>query len=218
MPGGAKNSPYPNFCVGNEKTYTFLEDVLSEVMDLFPSAYIHIGGDEVEREQWTKCAKCQARKAEQHLENEAQLQVYFTKRIETFIQSKGRKLMGWDEIMEGENLSTSAGVMVWRGEDHARKATLRGNSVVITHNYYFDLYQGNPAYEPVTYGYLPLEKVYQYEPLPKDFSPEQQSRMSKRPNTWFSPDFLHWLKLPGLDQSAKAGTSFKTPWFGVWIG
>lgn len=177
MPGGAKNCVYPNFCVGNEKTYTFLEDILSEVMALFPSTYIHIGGDEVEREQWTKCSKCQALKVAQQLENEAQLQVYFTKRVEQFIQSKGRKLMGWDEIMEGENLSTSAGVMVWRGEDQARKATLRGNSVVITHNYYFDLYQGNPAYEPVTYGYLPLEKVYTYEPLPPDFSLEQQSHI-----------------------------------------
>ncbi len=177
MPGGAKNCPYPNFCVGNEKTYMFLEQVLTEVMALFPSPYIHIGGDEVERSQWASCAKCQARKAALGLENEAQLQVYFTKRIESFLLKKGRRLMGWDEIMEGGDLTPSAGVMVWRGETLANEATAAGHEVVIAHNYYFDLYQGNPEFEPVTYGYLPLEQVYTYEPVPASFSPDQQQKV-----------------------------------------
>jgi len=177
MPGGAKNCPYPNFCAGNENTYKFLEDVLTEVMALFPSTYIHIGGDEVERNQWASCDKCQARKTTLGLENEAQLQVYFTKRIETFLIKKGRRLMGWDEIMEGGDLTPSAGVMVWRGEGLANEATTAGHEVVIAHNYYFDLYQGNPEFEPVTYGYLPLEQVYTYEPVPASFSPEQQQKI-----------------------------------------
>lgn len=177
MPGGAKNCPYPNFCVGNEQTYVFLQDILHEVMDLFPSAYIHIGGDEVERQQWQKCPRCQQHKDSLGLADEAQLQVYFTKRIEDFLLQNGRRLMGWDEIMEGGNLSSTAGVMVWRGENLAREATQAGHPVVIAHNYYFDLYQGNPLYEPVTYGYLPLERVYRYNPVPAGFSDEQQRRV-----------------------------------------
>lgn len=177
MPGGAKNCVYPNFCVGNENTYTFLEDILSEIIDLFPSQYIHIGGDEVERSQWEKCSRCQDKKKALGLTDEAQLQVYFTKRIEDFLIKKGRRLMGWDEIMEGGNLTPSAGVMVWRGENLAREATSAGHEVVINHNYYLDLYQGNPEFEPVSYGYLPLEKVYNYNPVPADFSPEQTRKV-----------------------------------------
>lgn len=174
MPGGAKNSPYPNFCVGNPATMQFLQDILTEVIDLFPANYIHIGGDEVERAQWKTCKRCQKRKTELGLAGEAQLQVDFTKRIEDFIRSKGRQLMGWDEIMEGGNLTPSAGVMVWRGENLVREATAAGHEVVIAHNYYFDLYQGNPQYEPVTYGYKPISEVYNYEPVPADLLPAQQ--------------------------------------------
>lgn len=177
MPGGAKNCVYPNFCVGNEKTYTFLENILSEVIKLFPSSYIHIGGDEVEREQWKKCSRCQARKTSLGLADEAQLQVYFTKRIEDFLLKKNRRLLGWDEIMEGGNLTSSAGVMVWRGENLAREATAAGHEVVIAHNYYLDLYQGNPAFEPVTYGYLPLQQVFEYEPVPADFTADQRKKV-----------------------------------------
>lgn len=166
MPGGAKNSPYPNYCVGNEDTYAFLTDILTEVADLFPSEYIHIGGDEVERGQWSKCARCQKLKGDLKIEDDAKLQVYFTERIEEILAGMGRRLMGWDEIMEGGTLTPSAGVMVWRGEDLVKKATAAGHQVVVTHNYYFDLYQGSPALEPSTYGYLPLERVYTYEPVP----------------------------------------------------
>ncbi len=173
MPGGAKNCPYPNYCVGNDSTIQFLCDILSEVIALFPSAYIHIGGDEVDRAQWQSCSRCQQRKAALGLSDEAQLQVDFTKRIEDFIRSKGRRLMGWDEIMEGGNLTPSAGVMVWRGENLVREATAAGHEVIVTHNYYFDLYQGNPQYEPVTYGYKPLPEVYRYEPVPADLTPAQ---------------------------------------------
>ena len=175
MPTGAKNSAYPNFCVSNDATIQFLEDILTEVMALFPSPYIHIGGDEVERKQWKSCPRCQRYKHEHGFTTEAQLQVDFTKRIETFIRSKGRQLMGWDEIMEGGNLTTSAGVMAWRGEKLVREATAAGHEVIVTHNYYFDLYQGNPVYEPITYGYKPLKDVYQYEPVPTDLDATQKS-------------------------------------------
>ncbi len=177
MPGGAKNCPYPNFCLGNPDTYTFLEGVLSEVIALFPSQYIHIGGDEVERDQWRKCGRCQHLKDSLHLDNEAQLQVWFTQLIEDFLLKNGRSLLGWDEIMEGGSLTPSAGVMVWRGEGPAREATAAGHEVVITHNYYFDLYQGSPEFEPVSYGYLPLERVYRYDPVPADFSEAQRRKV-----------------------------------------
>lgn len=173
MPGGAKNCPYPNFCVGNEATIGFLQDILTEVMTLFPSKYIHIGGDEVERHQWKTCPKCQARKTALGLADEAQLQVNFTKRIEDFLRSQGRNLMGWDEIMEGGNLSSSAGVMVWRGDNLLREATAAGHEVVVTHKYYFNRYQGNPQYEPLSAGYTPLKEVYTEEPLPGDLSAAQ---------------------------------------------
>ena len=177
MPGGAKNCPYPNFCVGNEATYVFLQDILTELMSLFPSAYIHIGGDEVERQQWQQCPRCQHLKDSLGFADEARLQVYFTKRIEDFLLKNGRRLMGWDEIMEGGSLTPTAGVMVWRGEGLARSATQAGHPIVIAHNYYFDLYQGNPLFEPVSYGYLPLERVYRYEPVPADFTAEQKQRV-----------------------------------------
>ena len=175
--GGAKNCPYPNFCVGNKNTYRFLEGVLTEVMALFPSRYIHIGGDEVERDQWKKCPRCQHLKDSLGLADEAQLQVYFTKRIETFLIKHGRQLMGWDEIMEGGNLTASAGVMVWRGEELARAATLAGHEVVLAHNYYFDHYQGRPETEPVAAGYRPLEDVYRYAPVPVDFTAQQRQKI-----------------------------------------
>lgn len=174
MPGGAKNSPYPNFCVGNDKTMAFLQDILSEVIALFPAQYIHIGGDEVERDQWKRCPRCQKRMATLGFSDESQLQVDFTKRIESFIRSKGRRLMGWDEIMEGDGLPASAGVMVWRGEEWIQDAVADGHETVVTHQYYFDLYQGNPQYEPVAYGYKPIEEVYQYEPVPEDLLPAQK--------------------------------------------
>jgi len=177
MPGGAKNSPYPNYCVGNEDTYVFISDILSEVAELFPSEYIHIGGDEVDRAQWSQCAKCQKLKRDLKIEDDSRLQVYFTERIEEILAGMGRKLMGWDEIMEGETLTPSAGVMVWRGEELVKKATNAGHQVVVTHNYYFDLYQGSPALEPKTYGYLPLERVYTYEPVPAGSSDEQRANI-----------------------------------------
>lgn len=177
MPGGGKNCPYPNYCVGNPKTLGFLEDILTEVMDLFPSQYIHIGGDEVERDQWEHCPKCQHLKDSLKLRDDAQLQVYFTTEIEKFLNSHGRRLMGWDEIMEGGGLSGTAGVMVWRGEDLMRKAVAEGHEVVITHNYYLNSCQGNPALEPSPSGYLPLSQVYNYEPAPANLPADQMAKI-----------------------------------------
>ena len=175
--GGAKNCPYPNFCIGNDATLHFLEDILKEVMVLFPSEYIHIGGDEVERDQWARCSKCRHRKDSLGLADEAQLQVWFTKYIEQFLVKNNRRLLGWDEIMEGGNLTASSGVMVWRGEDLARQATLAGHEVVLAHHYYFNQYQGRPESEPVSSGYLPLESVYRYSRVPEGFSEKQRSKI-----------------------------------------
>jgi hexosaminidase len=233
MPGGAKNSPYPNFCVSNPASMDFLKNTLLEVMDLFPSKYIHIGGDEVERSQWRHCKRCQAYMAAEGISDEAALQVNFTQRIETFLRSQGRQLMGWDEIMEGGNLTPDAGVMVWRGEPLVQQATQAGHPVVVTHNYYFDLYQGNPQYEPITYGYKPLEQVYQYEPVPDTLSAEQKTKILGVQGCMWSENLynagdVEYMLFPRLFALAEvawtqprrkdwAGFQLRLPWYLNWL-
>ena len=119
------------FCAGNEQTFAFLEDVLTEVMDLFPSKYIHIGGDECPKKRWEKCPKCQKRIKDQGLKNEFELQSYFIRRIEKFVTSKGRNIIGWDEILEG-GLAPGATVMSWRGEAGGIEAAKSGHDVIMT--------------------------------------------------------------------------------------
>lgn len=166
--------PYTDgdFCAGNDETFTFLNNVLDEVIDIFPSHYIHIGGDEAGKASWKKCPKCQKRIADNNLKNVDELQSYFIKRISKHLTSRGRSLIGWDEIIDG-GLATDATVMVWRGAEKGETAARHGNHVIMTpgSHCYFDSYQADPTTEPETIGgYLPLRKVYSFEVTPADSS------------------------------------------------
>jgi hexosaminidase len=163
------------FCAGNDSTFVFLQDVLTEVMDLFPGTYVHIGGDEADKANWKTCPKCQARVASEGLADVHELQSYFIKRIEKFVVSKNRRLIGWDEILEG-GLAPEATVMSWRGTEGGIAAAMLGHDVVMTPNShaYFDAYQGRAEFEPPAGGgYLTLGKVYSFEPVPEELTPEQ---------------------------------------------
>ncbi len=162
--------PYANseFCLGNDSTFTFLEDVLKEVMEIFPSRYIHIGGDEASKKAWKSCPKCQQRMKKEGLKDEEELQSYGVRRMEKFLVGGKRKLLGWDEILEG-GLAPEATVMSWRGEQGGITAAEAGHDVIMTPGgyCYFDSYQADPATEPPAIGgFLPLSKVYSYNPVP----------------------------------------------------
>jgi len=180
------------YCAGNDKTFTFLQDVLDEVIALFPGKYIHVGGDEAPKARWEKCPKCQARIKAEGLKDEHELQSYFIRRIEKFINSKGRKLIGWDEILEG-GLAANAAVMSWRGEAGGIAAARLKHDVIMTPNnfMYLDYYQGNPATEPINIGgYLPLSMVYGYEPFPAELKKEEQKFVKGvQGNVWM--EFIH---------------------------
>ncbi|WP_347159876.1 glycoside hydrolase family 20 protein [Pontibacter chitinilyticus] len=175
------------FCAGNEQTFQFLENVLTEVMDLFPSKVIHIGGDESPKERWKECPKCQARIAAEGLKDEHELQSYFIQRIEKFLNSKGRKIIGWDEILEG-GLAPNADVMSWRGIEGGIAAAKQHHYVVMTpgSHVYFDHYQGDPSLEPLAIGgYTTLQKVYSFEPTPAELSPEEAKYiLGAQANVW----------------------------------
>ena len=167
------------FCAGNEKTFEFLQDVLAEVMDLFPGEYIHVGGDECPKDRWEKCPKCQARIREEGLRDEHELQSYFIRRMEKFLAAHNRRLIGWDEILEG-GLAPNATVMSWRGEAGGIAAAGAGHDVVMTpYGYtYFDYYQADPENEPLAIGgFLPLDKVYSYDPVPAKLEGKQRDHI-----------------------------------------
>lgn len=162
------------FCAGKEAVFTFLENVLDEVLELFPSEFIHIGGDECPKVRWKKCPDCQARIKAEGLKDEHELQSYFIRRMETWLNNKGRRLIGWDEILEG-GLAPNATVMSWRGSKGGIAAAQAGHDVVMTPNTncYFDYYQGEDTdKEPSAIGgYLPLHHVYAFQPIPEDIDP-----------------------------------------------
>ena len=166
--------PYKNseFCIGNEATFTFLEEVLTETMAIFPSVYIHVGGDEASTNAWKTCPKCQQRKKEKGLATEHELQSYLIKRIENFLTDQHRKLLGWDEILEG-GLAPGATVMSWRGEKGGIEAAQQNHDVIMTPGEcYLDAYQSDPNTQPEAIGgYLPLQRVYAYEPVPALLDP-----------------------------------------------
>ncbi|MBL7215087.1 MAG: beta-N-acetylhexosaminidase [Phycisphaerae bacterium] len=158
-----------------ESTITFLQNVLTEVMGLFPSTYIHIGGDEVPKNHWKNSPQAQAHMKELGLANEEELQSWFIKRMDTFLDARGRRLVGWDEILEG-GLAPGAVVMSWRGTESGIAAAKAGHNVVMAPNShtYFDHYQANPEGEPLAIGgFSPLEKVYGYEPIPETLTQEE---------------------------------------------
>jgi hexosaminidase len=161
------------YCAGSEKVFEFLEDVLTEVMALFPGRYIHIGGDESPKASWRKCEKCQKRIAEERLKNEDELQSYFIRRIENFLTANGRRLIGWDEILEG-GLAPDATVMSWRGMGGGIEAASQGHDVVMCPlNYtYFDYYQSedHKSEPPAIGGLTPLETVYELDPVSTELS------------------------------------------------
>ncbi|MCK9618571.1 MAG: beta-N-acetylhexosaminidase [Lentimicrobiaceae bacterium] len=158
------------YCAGKDSTFLFIEDILSEVIELFPSKYIHIGGDEATKTEWEKCPKCKKRIKTESLKNVGELQSYFIKRIEKFINSKNKVLLGWDEILEG-GLPPQATVMSWRGIQGGIDAANQGHDVVMTptSECYFDYYQGPKDQEPPAIGgYLPMRKVYEFNPVPRE--------------------------------------------------
>ncbi len=174
------------FCPKDE-TFSFLEDILSEVVDLFPSEYIHIGGDESPRTRWKVCPNCQNRIRENGLKDEHELQSYFIQRIEKFVNSKGRKIIGWDEILEG-GLAPNAAVMSWRGTEGGITAAKENHFVVMTpgSHCYFDHYQGEPKNEPLAIGgYTTLEKVYSFNPIPTLLNQEESKYiLGAQGNVW----------------------------------
>lgn len=175
-------------CAGKDETFTFLEDVLTEVMELFPSKYIHIGGDEAWKHEWENCPLCQSRIKAEGLADEHELQSYFIQRIDHFLASKGRTLIGWDEILEG-GLAGNATVMSWRGEAGGIKAAQMKHDVIMTpvDDCYFDYYQSaDRELEPLAFnGYISLEKVYGYEPVPAKLSPEEAKHvLGAQGNVW----------------------------------
>lgn len=181
--------PYKNseFCIGNEDTFKFLQNVLDEVLEIFPSKYIHIGGDEADKTAWKQCPKCQRLIKDLNLKDEHGLQSYSIKRMETYLSSKGRKLIGWDEILEG-GLAPGATVMSWRGEKGGIEAANSGHDVIMTpgSHLYLDAYQTNPIGQPEAIGgYLPLKKVYSYQPVPPEIDPEKQKHvLGVQANVW----------------------------------
>lgn len=176
-----------DFCIGNEKTFEFLENVLTEVMELFPSEYIHIGGDEAGKASWPNCKLCQARMKKEGLKDVNELQSYSIHRMERFLNSHGRKLLGWDEILDG-GLAPNATVMSWRGTEGGLTAIRSGHKTIMSPGQYcyLDGYQDAPYSQPEAIGgYLPLKKVYGYEPVPDSLSADEAKLMyGVQANLW----------------------------------
>ncbi len=193
-------------CLGNEKVYQFCEDVLSEIIDIFPSELIHIGGDEAPKMRTAKCPKCKALMEREGLTTN-NVQGYFTNRIEKFVNSKGRRIMGWDEILEGE-INQSATIHCWRGLEHGIKAAQEGHDVIMspTAFCYFDYYQADrkKSDEPEAIGgYLPLERVYEMDAVPSSISPENRSHIiGVQANLWTEyipyPSQAEYMVLPRM--------------------
>ncbi|WP_432221626.1 beta-N-acetylhexosaminidase [Flavobacterium sp. TMP13] len=178
------------FCAGNEKTFDFLEDVLAEIIPLFPSEYIHIGGDECPKSNWKRCPDCQKRMKENNLANEHELQSYFIQRIEKHLSTKGKKIIGWDEILEG-GLAPNATVMSWRGEKGGIEAAKQQHNVIMTPgtHCYFDKYQvdkEDQSKEPIAIGgFISVEKVYSYDPVPNVLTDDEKKYiLGAQGNVW----------------------------------
>lgn len=194
-----------DFCVGNEKTFEFLENVLLEVMEIFPSEYIHVGGDEASKQSWKTCPLCQARMKKEGLKDVDELQSYLIERMEKFLNKHGRNLLGWDEILEG-GLAPNATVMSWRGIEGGLKAIEGGHRAIMSPGgyCYFDSYQDAPHTQPEAIGgYLPLKKVYSYDPIPETFTPEQAKLMyGVQANLWAeyipTPEHLEYMIYPRI--------------------
>ena len=206
-------SYWPNddiFCAGKEETFEFIENVLLEVMELFPSQYIHIGGDEASKTRWKECNLCQQRIKKENLAGEEELQSYFIRRVEKFLNYHSKKLIGWDEILEG-GLAPEATVMSWRGFNGGKEAAEQGHDVVMcpTSYCYFDYYQANPDFEPEAIGgFLPLKKVYSFEPVPEDLSADKVKHiLGAQGNVWTefiaTPEHAEYMSVPRMTALAE---------------
>lgn len=200
------------YCAGNEQTFKFLEDVLSEVVELFPSQIVHIGGDEAPKDRWKTCPKCQARIKAEGLKDEHELQSYFIKRIENFLLTKNRRIIGWDEILEG-GLAPNAAVMSWRGVKGGIAAAKLKHDVVMSPStfLYFDYYQGEPYLEPTAIGGLStLQNVYSYEPVAEELTAEEAKYIKGvQGNVWseyiHSPAKVEYMTFPRAAALAEIG-------------
>lgn len=192
-----------DLCIGNEQTFEFLEHVLTEVMELFPSEYIHIGGDEASKSAWAVCPRCRARMEREHLAGVDELQSYAVHRVEAFLNRHGRRLVGWDEILDG-GVAPNAVIMSWRGETGGRIAAAAGHDVIMTPNgyCYLDTYQDNPAEQPRGMsGYLPLSKVYSFDPAPEGI-PGREHILGAQANLWTeripTPEHAEYMLYPRM--------------------
>ncbi len=192
------------FCAGNEETFAFLQDVLDEVIALFPGKYIHVGGDECPKENWKRCDNCQTRMKSEKLKDEHELQSYFIQRIEKYINKKGKTLIGWDEILEG-GLAPKAIVMSWRGEAGGITAAKQKHEVIMTpgNPVYFDHSQSENEDSVTIGGYNPIEKVYAYNPVPKELNADEAKYiLGAQANLWTeyikNPKKVEYMLLPRL--------------------
>lgn len=201
-----------NYCAGQESTFKFLEDVFTEVMALFPSTYIHVGGDEVDKSYWEKCPDCQKRMSDNGLKDENELQSYFLKRVAKFLEDNDRKLIGWDEILEG-GAPVNATVMSWRGEKGGIEAAKLKQDVIMTPSdpLYFNRYQDDPENEPfaAAYSINTLERVYNYNMIPAELSKEEASYIiGSQFAVWTefisSVEHLEYILLPRLPAFAES--------------
>jgi hexosaminidase len=205
---------FPDIYCPTEETFAFLEDVLAEVMEIFPSRYIHIGGDEAPKERWEESPEAQAVIRREGLADEHELQSYFIRRIERFLIANGRRLIGWDEILEG-GLAPEATVMSWRGIQGGIEAAQQGHDVIMTptSHAYLDYYQGDPDVEPIAIGgFLPLERVYSFEPIPDELTAEQAKHvLGAQVNVWTefmkTPEKVEYMAYPRALAMAEVGWS-----------
>lgn len=205
---------WPNtdiFCAGKEGTFTFIEDILTEVAALFPGPYIHIGGDEADKTRWKECKLCQKRIKDEGLKNEEELQSYFIHRAEKMLHNLGKRLIGWDEILEG-GLAPDATVMSWRGFDGGIEAARAGHDVVMSpvSHCYFDYYQADPEFEPLAIGgFLTLKKVYGFDPTPPVLSADESKHiLGGQANLWTeyipTPQHAEYMALPRMTALSEA--------------
>lgn len=204
------------YCAGKEKTFEFLNKIIDEVVTLFPSQYFHIGGDECPKDRWKKCKLCQKRMREEGLKNEHELQSYFVQRVEKMLLKHGKKMIGWDEILEG-GLAETATVMSWRGEQGGIDAAEQGHNVIMTPGNwcYLDHYQGDYSVEPVAIGgYTTLEESYGYEPVPAKLSADKAKHvLGTQGNVWteymYTPEIVEYRVYPRIIALAEVNWTAK---------
>jgi len=208
-------------CLGKESTYQFLDKVITEVASLFPDEYIHLGGDECYHGFWHKCPLCQNLMKKENLKDEVALQGYFTKKMEELLKSKGKRLIGWDDILEG-GLSPKATVMSWQGIKGGIEAAKQGHQVIMTpaDNCYLDLYQGEPSVEPNTYAMCRLKDSYTFNPVPSGVNPDfiiggQGNLWGESVPTFRQAEYMTWPRGWALAEVFWSGPA-KNDWEKFW--